>query len=172
MTAEFGICVIGQTKYYETQKSFIRYIISTGRSFKLFTNGLPEDNRMAKNILAELNIPPNEYNLYLLPGATTEKELIQQVTSFRYIFSYRMHSLIIASSFGIPHFGFVGASKIRMFYHHLNADDRCCCINNHSDFDSILKISARPIDNIDFLVKEQANHSLSCLIHAISRNMR
>lgn len=169
LNAQYGICVIHRPEYFEAQKNFIQHLINHGKSFKLYTNGLPKDYEIAEKILSELGISPDHYAQYLLPKAQDEQELIQQVTSFNHIYAYRMHSLIIASSFGINHFGFVGEAKIPMFYRHLNAEDRCAALDANSDFDAILDISNYPITNLGSLAASQADHSFACLIDSISQ---
>ena len=170
--AEHGICIVGREEFYEAQKSFVRYMMNSGRSFRLYTNGEPKDQLIAEELLADLGIAPTHYDQYLLPLARDENELIQQVTSFRHIYSYRMHSLIIASSFGIRHFGFVSAAKIPMFYHYLNADKWCTALEPNSNFDDILNIAAQPIENLSSLVEYQAGHSKACLLSSIAQYLK
>ena len=172
LNADHGICVVFRSECYEAQKSLVRHMMKKRLSFKLYTNGLPLDHITAKQILTELGVSPDHYHEYLLPSARNEEELIRQVTSFKHVFAYRMHSLIIASSFGVNHFGFVGDSKIPMFYRHLNAENRCSPLHTDSDFDAILNANRHPIPNLESLVKEQSDHSKACLLSCIANCTR
>lgn len=115
-----GIGVIGIEKYYEFQKELICAFLNSEYSWKIFCNGSPEDERMAKRILCDLGILKEKQNNYLIPTPKTPDDLTNLVTSFEYIISFRMHSQVVATSYGIPSYGFMWSDKIQDFYMKLN----------------------------------------------------
>lgn len=53
------------------------------------------------------------------------ENLIKTVTGFGGIIAFRMHSQIVAASYGIPIFGFVWDDKIRDFYTKIGMPSNC-----------------------------------------------
>lgn len=117
--ADFGIGIMSAPQYRDIQKEIILYFLSSPFSWRIFVNGSESDYKTAGNILRDLGIPIEKQNIYLIERPTSSEELIHTVTSFNRIISFRMHSQIIASSFGIPCFGFVWDAKVAEFYNKL-----------------------------------------------------
>ena len=149
--ADMGVGVIGIPKYFEFQKKVVRDIQRSGNSWKLFTNGELSDRKMAIHILDDLGIPVSERDKYIVSNPRNAEELIKTVTSFQKIVAFRMHSQIVAASYGIPCFGFVWDAKIKEFYSKIgmpnncidpnreipwNEIERCLCINSEQLHDT------------------------------------
>lgn len=90
--------------------------------FKLFCNGADEDFLFAQQLVAYLGLPQD----YLLPPPHTPQELVSQITRFERICSFRMHSLIIAYSFGIPFVGLGWDQKLYDFAEYVNLPGQIC----------------------------------------------
>ena len=122
----YGIGLISMSRYYEEQKKMLQSFLVSGTQWKIFTNGASYDQRFAQTLLSDLGISPQEQKKYLVDRAKTPEELIKTVTSFQYIISYRMHSQIIAASYGIPSLGLVWDEKVREHYYKLGFAQNCC----------------------------------------------
>lgn len=114
--AEIGVGVIGIMKYYECQKELIQSFLHSNYDWKLFTNGSASDRLMAEKILDDLKLSETEKNKYIVTNPQSADDLVKIITSFNKIISYRLHSQIVAASFGIPSFGFVWNDKVREFH--------------------------------------------------------
>ena len=121
---DFGIGCISSESSMKDVLEIIQNISRKGYKWKLFTNGNINDYNAARKILTELGLSDN-IDAYLFERPTRPAELIQHITSFRYIISFRLHSLIIASSFGIPSAGIVWDNKIIEFYKKIGFENRC-----------------------------------------------
>lgn len=128
--AEYGIGVIGKKELYEFQKALIETFMKSETVWKIFLNGSDEDYQIACKLLDELGVPKEEKTKYLLKKPETPEELVHIVTSFEKIVSFRMHSQIVASSFGIPNFGFVWDDKVSALYKQLGAEENCMIPEN------------------------------------------
>lgn len=114
--AEYGVGVINLPQFFEFQKQMIEYFIREQKSFKIITNGATYDYNFALEILNELGVSKEEQSKYIYERPRTAEELVYEITSFKYIVSFRMHSQIIAASFGIPSYGFAWDNKLKEFY--------------------------------------------------------
>ena len=54
------------------------------------------------------------------------ESIINQITSYRKILSFRMHSLIVALSYGIPCYGFVWDNKVRELFEKIGMPNSFC----------------------------------------------
>ena len=114
--ADIGVGIIGIPAYFEFQKALVSSGHQSEKSWKLFTNGSPDDWNMAIHILNDLDIPTSEQKKFIVSNPRNAEELIKTITGFRKIVAFRMHSQIVAASYGIPSFGFVWDDKIKDFY--------------------------------------------------------
>lgn len=140
LEADIGIGVIALKEYRDFQTELIRYFLQSNLSWKLFTNGA--DYQLAKTILIELGIDESNVGKYLLDRPLTPADLVKTVTSFSKIISFRMHSQIIASAYGIESFGFIWDNKVSEMYKRLGFENCCQSPHIESIFDgSIFKES-------------------------------
>lgn len=123
--ADIGVGIIGIPAYYEFQKAMVCSIQQSGNTWKIFTNGAPNDWKMAMRILNDLNIPSFERRKFIVSNPRNAEELIKTITGFRKIIAFRMHSQIVAISYGIPSFGFVWDDKIKDFYTKIGIPCNC-----------------------------------------------
>ena len=93
--------------------------------WSLFSNGSFSDNEAIYQLGNILHISPDYlFNHTLIPNCPLE--LVNVITSFDKIVSFRLHSHIIAASYGIKSYGIIWSEKIRYFFH-LIGNDNCCC---------------------------------------------
>lgn len=124
--ARYGVGLISMARYEQAQKNLLRSFLSAGVSWRAFTNGASYDQRFAEMLLRDVGIAPQEIALYLVPRTETPEQLVRTITSFSSIVSFRMHSQIVAASYGIPSFGLVWDDKIREQYRKLGYAENCC----------------------------------------------
>ena len=91
--------------------------------WKMFSTGCQEDYLLAKNILEQLQlIEEGDFSNYLLDRPTSTKELVNDINQFDSIVSFRLHSHIIAASYGIPSFAIYWDNKQVDFFHKIGRD--------------------------------------------------
>lgn len=86
--------------------------------YVFYTNGSVLDNNTLRYFAREYNIPKHQV---VYPHTT--KDLVDTVSGFRAVVTFRMHSSIIAYSFGIPSVALVWNEKIPFFYQNINHPD-------------------------------------------------
>lgn len=167
--AKYGIGVIGINKYYRFQKELIYQFSKSTKSWKIFTNGASYDEEIAKRILRDLGISEKDYEKYLVNSPCNDHELIETITSFECIVSFRMHSQIIAASYGIKSYGFVWNQKVKEFYKKIGFPNNCTqsiisienlCFLDRIEYDR---------DELKKNVDKGANHSKSLLLKQIEK---
>lgn len=166
--AEYGVGIINLPHLFEFQKEMIEYFISEKKSFKIITNGAIYDYDFALQILDAIGIPEEEYGKYMHRRPITAEELVYEVTSFKHIVSFRMHSQIVAASFGIPCFGFVWNNKLRDFYEKMGLLDNFAIPAGR--FDDKFKIDSLCISR-NMLSQKACMEGISsqkCLINSIN----
>ena len=132
--------------------------MNSGATWKLFTNGDISDERVVDKLLIELGISYRKSEL-VLPRAIDAESLIFNITSFKKIISFRLHSHIIAASFGIPSYGFVWDSKVRDFFVKLGIPEQCRDIIEKIDYETLVKDVKDNLDDIQRDIKKQADLS-------------
>lgn len=131
-----GVGIIGLYEYKDFQKLLIKYLLDKNINFKLFTNGRCQDEEMAYTLLNELNIKSDNY---ILTKPINTKTLICNILQFESIISFRLHSLIIAASYGLKHYGFVWDNKVQDMFIKMNRADFCDYpSSNNVFFDNII----------------------------------
>lgn len=120
---QLGIGLIDRC--YDRQIALLRQLLESDVQWKAFTNGSPYDQDYARQLLLDVGVPAEKIREYLLPRPETTDQLIQMVTGFSGIIAFRMHSQIIAASFGVPSFGLVWDDKILAFYEKLGYPQGC-----------------------------------------------
>lgn len=113
---QIGIGVIQLPHLIPFQKALVEAVRQYTDSWKLFTNGSSYDNATAIEILNSIGISSKEQDWRIAPFPKCTQDLVDTITSFRGIISFRMHSQIVAASFGVPSFGFVWNNKLATFY--------------------------------------------------------
>lgn len=127
----------------------------------MFCNGSEADYKMLKNIVNRKNLNKDQY----LIRPKTAQDLVNIISNFDKIISFRLHSHIIASSIGIPTIGISWEKKVNQFFHNLGLEYRCKTINDKvEDIINLLEIINN--DN-DFIIKKQAEQSKGLLLEKI-----
>jgi len=116
--------------------------------------------------LQELGITEN-IDRYLAPRPTNDVELVNTVTCFSSILSYRMHSSIIAASFGIPHLGFVIDDKVKTFYDKIGIPENGVYLEQVSDYEHLISLVDADFERITPIISRQAKQSQKCLLVSI-----
>ena len=116
----------------ELEKKHIRW--------KMFCNGSPWDYEFAKEILLELGYC-TDLDTYLCKRPQVPQELVQEISNFKSIISFRLHSHIIAYSLDIPSIALVWDEKLKFFFSSNKKLDRCMYID-----ESPLKIVEKLLD--------------------------
>ena len=165
-TTDYGIGIIADEQYYNFQKHLIFCFFNSSKNWKLFTNGSAADERFADMIFSDLGISNSED--YRMPRPKTAKELIQTITSFEQIISFRMHSHIIASSYGIPNYGYIWNPKVAEQYKKLGLGGNCAIPEGAPD---IAEMSMRLKETNPVFLKSSAlargNLSADCLLDEV-----
>ena len=107
---------ISETQYMNLIRKIIKYVEYKEKRIVCFTNGAISDHEFAFNILRSIH-----KNSLLADRPKRPIDLVNIVSECKYIISFRLHSLILAASYGIPSIGFAWDTKVRDFY---NVDGR------------------------------------------------
>lgn len=161
--ADIGVGIIGIPAYFEFQKAMVCSIQQSGNTWRLFTNGSPNDWEMAIHILNDLNIPASEQRKFIVSNPRNAEELIKTITGFRKIIAFRMHSQIVAISYGIPSFGFVWDDKIKDFYTKIGMPCNCKKTNEPilwREIESRLCVDGERLHNLAVNAGESSQKSL------------
>lgn len=103
-------------KYLYKLKSLLE---EAGMEYLFYTNGSVLDNNTLRYFAREYDIPAGRT---FYPHTT--KQLVETVSRFSAVITFRMHSSIIAYSFGIPSIALVWNDKIPFFYQNIGYPDR------------------------------------------------
>nr|WP_300902252.1 polysaccharide pyruvyl transferase family protein [uncultured Acetatifactor sp.] len=131
--------------------------MNSGATWKIFTNGAPYDEEIVDRLLNDLGIHDKK-NKLVLPRAMDAESLVNNITSFEKIISFRLHSHIIAASFGIPSYGFAWDSKVREFFSKLDAPQRCKELAEKIDYECLFEDVNKDLNDIED-IKKQADLS-------------
>lgn len=164
--AEFGLGLIDRRE--DLQIPLIRALLRSGKSWMAFTNGSPYDQEYGKKLLLQAGIPEEELAQYLLPRPTTVETLVAYVTGFEKLVAFRMHSQIVAASFGVPSFGFGWDDKIGAFYEKLGFPQGCT--GESMDLGSIEEILSQ-YGQLRPRALEQGRQSRECLIGVLEKHL-
>lgn len=122
---DFGIGIFGNEDFFLFQKELVAQFLNSTYNWKIFTNGCKNDYKTAIKILSELGIKAADHHKFLLPRPTSPEQLINDINSFNKIISFRMHSLIIACSYGVPLIGINWDKKIIEYMTKMELSDFC-----------------------------------------------
>ncbi len=106
-------------------RQLIRELDRRGEPWELFTNGDPADEVFARRVLKAF---PGRENR-IAPRCVTAQQLLETVSGYRGILSYRLHSHIAAVSMDIPSVALVWDEKLRGFFESLGCPERCFPVN-------------------------------------------
>lgn len=101
----------------------IRNLENDGVKYKLFTNGLRQDEEFLTDLLVYMGKEELREEISL-PSAENARELVQYIAGFSSIIACRMHANIIAFSLGVPSVAFVWNDKLRFFGESIGCKER------------------------------------------------
>lgn len=97
--------------------------------WKLFTNGSDDDVAFARHLLASMPELSGPEEQYLCPAPRRPEELVQLISGFRSLISFRLHSHIIACSLDIPTVAIAWDRKLPFFAQKIGCPERCLTVN-------------------------------------------
>lgn len=162
-----GIGVISGRENMEFIKKIIVKIDNRNREWKLFTNGSIYDYKCARQILEELNYSRGQIKDYLQQRPKRPNKLVENISQFELIISFRMHSQIIAATLDIPCIAISWDKKIQYLFEKLGYPERC--INISISPEKILNQLDDVINSsyIAGLIEKHAQVSKDCLIKQV-----
>lgn len=101
----------------------IKALEAEGIKYKLFTNGLRQDEEFLTDLLVYIGKEDKREELSL-PSAENAKQLVEYISGFSSLIATRMHANIIAFSLGIPSVAFVWNHKLRFFGESIGCKER------------------------------------------------
>lgn len=101
----------GEERIMRFYKGLISELDRMGVQWKLFSNGMPEDQEMADVLKEELSLEDDK----IMPQPETPVDLLEQIIGFRGILGARLHACITAYSLDVPVTGLIWNEKQRIF---------------------------------------------------------
>lgn len=118
-----------------------------GLDWVLFSNGMDQDERFGRDLLAAHGWPAEK----LLPRAKDVRGFIRRVGSFRAVFGLRLHSCLTAWALGVPVAGIVWEDKIACVAASLGASRHFIparSLSASEAADNLLRAMSEPIDRM------------------------
>lgn len=114
-------------------KEVIKQLESQGQKWQFFCNGSLEDYRLACRCLKEIANDKYDERGYIASKPNRPGELVEIISNYKALISFRLHSHIVAYSLGIPTVAIVWNDKVRVFFEDLNLQDRCFNIEEKAE---------------------------------------
>lgn len=115
----------------------INSLEAEGLKYKLFTNGLKQDEEFLADLIAYMG-KDSEREEIALPSAENAKQLVEYIAGFSSLIACRMHANIIAFSLGVPSVAFIWNEKLRFFGKSIGCSERYLEYNQLKDTKLIL----------------------------------
>lgn len=128
-----GVMTVGsysEAYIINTWKNIINELNKRKIKWQLFCNGNSKDYELCEKIINILKLDAKQY---LSERPRKDAELVETISKYKSIISYRLHSHIIATSLDIPSVGFEWNEKIRSFFKNIHKEDRCFKINSNKE---------------------------------------
>jgi polysaccharide pyruvyl transferase WcaK-like protein len=152
-------------------KQIVQQLDKKGIKWSFFCNGDERDYQLMLDILNTFGISEKEKKERLTKRSTTPEELIELISSFKSIISFRLHSHIIAYSLDIPAVALVWDEKLRFFYRGIGLENRCKTINDHY-LDIIEELSdAHKIGYDNNLREVQKKYAFDLLVKMVDKSL-
>lgn len=168
-----GLGVISLSNSEFSEKLFINFWINIidelnrrNIKWRMFCNGALSDYYLAKKIL---KIKGLKEEIFLQERPKTPEELISNISEFKSLISFRLHSHIIASACDIPSIAIIWDKKVEEFFKKINLEKRCKTINDSAQdiVDCLELVEKEGIDNN--IIKKQGYLSKKSLLDNINR---
>lgn len=138
--------------------NLIAKIEKAGLEWQFFTNGDPGDYNTALQFLQQLGY--KNINSHICDKPSSDCELVNLVSKFDAIVSFRLHSHIIAYSLGIPSYGLAWDPKVIDFFALSNRQKYCSSLGE-----------LNPDKAFDFISCKEKSISQSLLIETAKQHM-
>lgn len=140
--------------------------------WKMFCNGPAKDYEFAKYILRSMNYKEEDLSRYIVQAPKRPKELVDIISSFRGIISFRLHSHIVACSLGVPGVSIMWDKKVKYFYDNIQKPERV--FELHSDSAKVITELIDAIKNgyDEGIIREQKDFSKKLLVDSSVKNWR
>ena len=150
----------------------IRTLERRGVKWKIFVNGDPGDVCLARNILSRIPELVGREEQCLAPVPATPRELVEVISGFSGLISFRLHSHIIAASLGIPTAAVVWDEKLNFFFEKIGCPERCCSMRESPE--KILQTLERAAQTgyHTQLITEQKQYADTLLRDAVRQEMK
>lgn len=139
--------------------------------WKIFVNGDMSDVTFARHVLdhiPELTRPKEEY---FAPVPEKPEELVQVISSFKSLISFRLHSHIIASVLDIPTVAMVWDNKLRFYFEKIGHGERCMTIDRDPE-EVLMCLEKAESEGYDRkIIEEQKQYADHLLYQAICENL-
>jgi polysaccharide pyruvyl transferase WcaK-like protein len=153
-------------------KDIILDLEKVGIKWKFFCNGPNIDYKFAQHILNTLGYSDEEQANLLSPRPQNPKELVELISTFKSIISFRLHSHIIAYSLDIPGISIVWDEKVKYFYKSIGLTKRCKYISD-SSLDIITELDKAQKEGYDSVLRSEqkvfCNELLTKMVDEIPR---
>lgn len=154
-----------ENHFFEFWRRTIEKLQSYNLEWQLFTNGSEDDYLFAERLLSYLSLKDDRL---LAPRPMTAESLISQISSYKSIISFRLHSQIIAYSLDIPAIGIIWDRKVLEFSLKIGMGGENVFYLNNVDVDFLISIIHRiPFYNVNRrnVLANEIKESLSTLLN-------
>lgn len=167
-----GLGIIYLPKKEAEMISFWKFLIQDlnkkNIKWQFFCNGSIEDYVFAKKLLTLLGIKDDSA---LASRPEAGYGLVDLISNYKSIISFRLHSHIIACSLGIPGIALVWDKKLNYFFESIGYPERCCTIDYNADIVGKLNIAEIEGYNQE-IIDEQKDQILMSLNGSIASTNR
>lgn len=137
-------CVrIDTEQYLDILRTMVALCGEHGVNFEFFINGDPLDAAFCREVAAKLGCQDK-----VAEFPQTPEQLIETVTRYEKIFSFRLHSHIIATSYGIPTAAFVWDEKVREFMQAIGRKQRCISLMKMPDREEMEQVFCQLLQDV------------------------
>ncbi len=119
--------LISDDELIELYANILKRLNKQGMKWKLFTNGLPDDFVMARQIHNKLG---TEFLASQIDVPQTPEELLRIIAQFKGVIAARLHACILSYSLEIPVIGLVWNRKLKFFGQNIGLAERFVTVEN------------------------------------------
>lgn len=123
-----------EENYLDMIQRLVTFCREKKLSFELFTNGEVDDDAFAAKVASMCCCKEQ-----VAKRPKSAEELIATIVRYQRIVSFRLHSHIIATSYGIPTVGLVWDKKVEEFFHLLHRDQYIVHLDERYSANNLLK---------------------------------
>ncbi|WP_172635009.1 polysaccharide pyruvyl transferase family protein [Amphibacillus xylanus] len=119
-----------------------------------------------------MNYKEEDLSRYIVQAPKRPKELVDIISSFRGIISFRLHSHIVACSLGVPGVSIMWDKKVKYFYENIQKPERV--FELHSDSAKVITELIDAINNSydEGIIREQKDFLKKLIVDSSVKNWR